>query len=65
MGNLLSSILDFLSVLFIAGFILLFSGEIRLALVKQASKGSTNMQQYTSKLTGSSLDLSDKRVYGK
>ena len=64
MGNLLSAIYDFLSVALVGGAILLFAGEIKLEATKKAAKGSTKLTSFTNSMTGTALDLSDKRVYG-
>ena len=64
MGNLLSAINDFLSVALVGGAILLFAGEIKLEATKKAAKGSTKLTSFTNSMTGTALDLSDKRVYG-
>jgi hypothetical protein len=65
MSNLLSTIYDFIGVLFLGGTILLFGSEIRLAMMKEASKGSTKLSTFSERMTGEKFDLSDKRVYGK
>lgn len=65
MSNLLSAIYDFISVLFLGGAILLFASEVKLAMTKKAIQGSSDLGIYTERMTGSKLDLSDKRVYGK
>lgn len=65
MSNLLSAIYDFIGVLFLGGTILLFGSEIKLAMMKEASKGSIKLGTFSEKLTGEKLDLSNKRVYGE
>ena len=65
MSSIISGITDFLTIAFISGGILLFAGEIKLEALKRASFGSTKLVKYTERMTGSSLDLSDRRVYGK
>ena len=65
MNNLISKIYDFIAIAFIGGTILLFAAEIKLAAVKQAQKGSTELTGFTQSLTGTTLNLSDERVYGK
>jgi hypothetical protein len=65
MSNMISAITDFLIVGFLGGSILLFAGEIKLEALKRASLGSTKLSKYTERMTGTTLDLSNKRVYGK
>ena len=65
MSNLLSAIYDFISVLFLGGVTLLFASEVKLAMVKEAAKGSTQLSTFSGRLTGQKLDLNYKRVYGK
>ncbi len=65
MSNLLSAIYDFIGVLFLRGAILFFTSEVRLAMIKKASAGSSSLGTFSEKLTGSKLDLSNKRVYGR
>ncbi len=65
MSNLLSAIYDFITIAFVGGAILLFAGEIKLEAAKKAAQGSTKLTSFTHSLTGTTLDLSDERVYGK
>jgi hypothetical protein len=65
MSNLLSAIYDFVSVIFLSGTILFFGSEIKLAMMKEASRGSTKLEPLSHKLTSQKLDLSYKRVYSK
>ena len=65
MNRILSSIYDLISIAFVGGVILLFAAEIKLAMAKKAREGSTKLVPFTQSLTGTTLDLSDERVYGK
>jgi hypothetical protein len=65
MSSIISTITGFLTIGFIGGGVLLFAGEIKLEALKKASLGSTKLVKYTERMTGTNLDLSDKRVYGK
>lgn len=65
MSNLLSAIYDFIGVLFLGGTILFFGSEIKLAMMKEASKGTNKLSTFSERLTGEKFDLSDKRTYGK
>lgn len=62
MSNILSAIYDFITVAFIGGTICLFAAEIKLAAVKMANNGSSNLTKYTQTMTGTKLDLSKKRI---
>ncbi len=65
MNTIISRIYDFIYIAFIGGAILLFAAEIKLAMAKKAREGSTKLVPFTQSLTGTTLDLSDERVYGK
>lgn len=65
MSSIISAIQDFVTVIILGGGILLFASEIKLEALKQTSKGSTNPSNFTAKMTGETLNLSHKRVYGK
>ena len=65
MSNLLSAIYNLITVAFLGGGILLFAGEIKLEAAKRAAQGSTKLSTFTETMTGTTLDLSDERVYGK
>ncbi len=65
MNRLLSGIYDLMTIAVLGGGILLFSAEIKLAAAKKAREGSTKLSTFTQKITGTSLDLSHERVYGK
>jgi hypothetical protein len=65
MSNIISAITDFLIVGFLGGGTMLFASEIKLEAAKKSSNGSSKLSEYTERMTGSKLDLSDKRVYGK
>ncbi len=65
MINAFSAIYDFLIISIMGGAILLFASEIKLESLKKASQGSTKLSKYSERMTGTKLDLSDERVYGK
>lgn len=65
MSNLLSALYDLIGILFLGGTILFFGSEIKLAMMKKTAKGSTQLSIFSEKLIGQTLDLSNKRVYGK
>ena len=65
MSNIISAITDFLIVGFLGGGILLFAGEIKLGALKKSSVSKSKLSTYTERMTGSKLDLSNERVYGK
>jgi hypothetical protein len=57
MENLMDSISSFIgkliAVTIVGGGILLLAGEIRLACLKKASHGSTNLSTFTARMTNS------------
>ena len=61
MSSLINAILGFMSkaaTLAITGSLLaLLAGEIRLATLKKASKGSSKLSGFTQKMTGMNLDF--------
>ena len=65
MNRILSCLYDFIAIAFVGGAILLFAAEIKLAAAKKAKEGTTNMTKLTSSLTGTTLNLSDERIYRK
>ncbi|MCP4913225.1 MAG: hypothetical protein GY909_08895 [Oligoflexia bacterium] len=65
MNRLLSGIFDLMAIGLLGGGILLFSAEIKLAAAKKAREGSIKLSPLTQKMTGTSLNLSYERVYGK
>ena len=65
MKSILSGIYDLITIGLVSGGILLFAGEIRLQALKKASQGTGEISSFTTKMTGSTLDLSNTRVYGK
>lgn len=65
MNLIISKIYDLIAVAFIGGAILLFAAEIKLAAAKKAQEGSTKLTGLTQSLTGTTLNLSNERVYGK
>ncbi|MBT4792725.1 MAG: hypothetical protein HON90_14215 [Halobacteriovoraceae bacterium] len=64
MNLIISKIYDFISIAFIGGTVLLFAAEIKLAAAKKAQEGSVKLTGFTQSLTGTTLNLSDERVYG-
>lgn len=64
MSSILSAIYNFITITFVGGGILLFVGEIKLEAAKKAAQGSQGLTMFTQKITGTTLDLSDQRVYG-
>ncbi len=65
MNRILSSIYDFITIAIVGGGLLVFAAEIKLAAAKKAQEGSTKLTGFTQSLTGTTLNLSDERVYGK
>jgi hypothetical protein len=65
MNLIISKIYDFISIAFIGGAVLLFAAEIKLAAAKKAQEGSVKLTGFTQSLTGTTLNLSVERVYGK
>lgn len=65
MNRILSSIYDLITIAIVGGGILVFAAEIKLAAAKKAQEGSTKLTGLTQSLTGTTLNLSDERVYGK
>ncbi len=65
MSNLLATIGDFVSVLILGSAILLFAGEVRLAMMKQVLMGTPKLKTFSERMTGEEFDLSKERVYGK
>jgi len=65
MNLITSKIYDLIAIAFIGGTVLLFAAEIKLAAAKKAQEGSTKLTGFTQSLTGTTLNLSDERVYGK
>lgn len=65
MNLIISKVYDFIAIAFIGGSILLFAAEIKLAAAKKAKEGSVKLSGFTQNLTGTTLNLSDERVYGK
>ena len=65
MSRILSSIYDLITVAIIGGGVLLFAAEIKLAAAKKVKEGSTKLSPLTQEMTGTSLNLSHERVYGK
>ncbi len=65
MGTIMSKIYDLISIAFFGGVILFFAAEIKLAAAKKAKEGSTKLTPLTQSLTGTTLNLSHARVYGK
>ena len=65
MNLIISKIYDLIAIAFIGGTFLLFAAEIKLAATKKAQEGSTKLTGFTQSLTGTTLNLSDERVYGK
>ena len=64
MNRILSPVYDFITIAFIGGTLLLFAAEIKLAAVKKAQEGSVKLTGFTQSLTGTTLNLSNERVYG-
>ncbi|MAX66307.1 MAG: hypothetical protein QF441_16225 [Bacteriovoracaceae bacterium] len=65
MNRILSSIYDLITIAIVGGGILVFAAEIKLAAAKKAQEGSTKLTGFTQSLTGTTLNLSEERVYGK
>ncbi len=65
MSRILSSIYDLITILIVGSVILFFAAEIKLAAAKKAREGSTKLSPLTQKMTGTSLNLSYERIYGK
>ncbi|MCT4641819.1 MAG: hypothetical protein N4A33_05925 [Bacteriovoracaceae bacterium] len=65
MNNIISAIYEFIFVITLGSGITLVAAEFKLVAAKQAAQGSANLTIFTEKMTGESLDLSEKRVYGK
>jgi len=61
MFRIYRNIIDFLSVVFVAGGIgfslLLFASEVKNAAVKKVSNGSSQLTEFTKKMTGTKKDL--------
>jgi uncharacterized membrane protein YidH (DUF202 family) len=61
MNRLFSAILSltstFTALALISGGVALIAGEVRLAALKKASKGSTKLTPFTEKMTGMKLNL--------
>ncbi len=64
MNRILSPIYDFITIAIVGGGILVFAAEIKLAAAKKAKEGSVKLTGFTQTLTGTTLNLSDERVYG-
>lgn len=65
MNRVLSSIYDLIAIDIVGGGILVFAAEIILAVAKKANQGSVKVAGFTQSLTGTTLNLSHVRVYGK
>ena len=65
MNTIISKIYDLIAIAFIGGTVLLFAAEIKLAAAKKAHEGSTKLTGFTQSLTGTTLNLSHERIYGK
>ena len=65
MNRILSSIYDLITIAIVGGGILVFAAEIKLAAAKKANQGSVKLTGFTQSLTGTTLNLSHERVYGK
>lgn len=63
MSSIISAIQDFIGILFIGSLLLFTVTEVRLAVFKLSSTGTTKLTPFTQKLTGTTLDLSYDRVY--
>ena len=61
MGNILSAISDFMTKVLVIGLvtsgILLFAGEVKLAALKKASKGSSKLSGFTERMTHTRLPI--------
>jgi hypothetical protein len=64
MTKILSGIYDLLSISFVGGVLLFFVVELKIQLQSKLLEGSTKLENFTSKMTGSTLDLSNERIYG-